>query len=203
VGGVPGVVGDLPDLEQQRIGENALLDRAVIDDIPWCRLDEALPGPAVVGHPIPLGTLVEILLGHEVARQHVPEVVIVLGREHPGERGNIGRGREVEPAEAQAPAELLEVDRSGAGVPDSEVDPAFGLLGPLVEVHAPEGVLGAGQGDRLLGLRARSSSLTKRPKLGFALRQTFGPVHSSPSSAEAMYANQLSSRSTPSRILIA
>jgi hypothetical protein len=35
-----------------------------------CCLDEALPGPQVVGHAVALGALAEILLGHEVARQH-------------------------------------------------------------------------------------------------------------------------------------
>ena len=52
-------------------------------------------------------------------------------------------------------------------------------------------------------LRARSSSLTERPKLGFALRQTSGSVQSSPSSAAAMKANQLSSCRVPSSSLIA
>ena len=52
-------------------------------------------------------------------------------------------------------------------------------------------------------LRARSSSLTERPKLGLALRQTCGSVQSSPSSAEAMKANQLSSCRVPSSSLIA
>jgi hypothetical protein len=52
-------------------------------------------------------------------------------------------------------------------------------------------------------LRARSSALTEIPKLGFALRQTCGSVQSSPSSADAMKANQLSSCSTPSRIFVA
>ena len=40
VGGVPGVVGDLTDLEQGTVGENALLDRAVVDNIARRRLDE-------------------------------------------------------------------------------------------------------------------------------------------------------------------
>ena len=160
------------------VGEDALLDRAVVDDVAGRRLDEALPGPEVVGHAVALGALAEILLGHEVARQHMPEAIVLLGREHPGERGDVGGGREVEAAEAGPPAQLLEVDRSRAGVPGGEVDPALGLLGPLVQVHAPEGVLGAGQGDRLLGL-ARQIVLLDREaeaRVGLAPDLRIGPV---------------------------
>ena len=67
VGRVPGVVGDLPDLEQGGIGQDPLLDRAVVDDVAGGRLDEALPGPEVVGHPVALGALAQIVLRHEVA----------------------------------------------------------------------------------------------------------------------------------------
>jgi hypothetical protein len=44
-------------LEQGGIGENPLLDRAVVDHVTLRRLDEALPGPQVVGHPVALGGL--------------------------------------------------------------------------------------------------------------------------------------------------
>jgi hypothetical protein len=44
VSGVPGVKGNLLDLEQGGIGQDALLDRAIVDDIARRRLDEALPG---------------------------------------------------------------------------------------------------------------------------------------------------------------
>jgi hypothetical protein len=64
---------------------------------------KALQGPEIVGHPVALGALPEIVLGHEVAAQHMPKAVVVLGREHPGKRRDVGGGREVEPAEA-APA---------------------------------------------------------------------------------------------------
>ena len=60
VGRVPGVVGDLLDLEQGGIGEDPLLDRAVVDDIAGGRLDEALPGPEVVGHAVALGALAQV-----------------------------------------------------------------------------------------------------------------------------------------------
>ena len=76
----------------------------------------------------------------------------MVGREHPGERGDVGGGREVEPAKAGAPAQQIERDRTSTGVPGRHVDPALGLLGPLVQMHAPEGVLRAWQGDCLLGL---------------------------------------------------
>jgi hypothetical protein len=33
VGGVPGVVGDLLDVEQRGIGANALLDGGIVDDV--------------------------------------------------------------------------------------------------------------------------------------------------------------------------
>ena len=173
VGGVPGVVGDLLDLEQGSIGEDALLDRAVVDDVARRRLDEALPGPEIVGHAVALGALAEVLLGHEVARQHMPEAIVLLGREHPGERGDVGGGREVEAAEAGPAAQLLEVDRTVAGIPGGEVDPALGLLGPLVEVHAPEGVLGAGQGDRLLGLARQVVLLDREAEARVGLAPDF------------------------------
>jgi hypothetical protein len=51
-------------------------------------------------------------------------------------------------------------------------------------------------------LRARSSSLTESPKFGLALRHTSGSVQSSFSSAAAMKANQLSSRTVRSSTLI-
>ena len=51
VGGVPGVVGDLLDLEQGTVGEDPLLDRAVVDDIARRRLDET-PVPGPVAEPI-------------------------------------------------------------------------------------------------------------------------------------------------------
>ena len=91
-----------------------MLDGAVVDHVAGGGLDEALGGPEVIGPGIALGALPEVLFGHEVARQHVPEAVRVFGREHPGERGDIGRGREVEPTEAQTPAQLLERDRTGS-----------------------------------------------------------------------------------------
>jgi hypothetical protein len=77
VGGVPGVVGDLLDLEQGTVSEDPLLDGAVVDDIAGCGLDEALPGSQVVRYPIALGALAEVLLRREVGRQH--------GRNDPGE----------------------------------------------------------------------------------------------------------------------
>jgi hypothetical protein len=96
------------------------------------------------------------LLGHEVARQHVPEPIFVFGREYPGERGDIGRCRQVKPAKAAPAAQQLEVDRTGAGVPGRHVDPALGLLGPFVQVHAPKGVLRARERHRLLGFAGRA-----------------------------------------------
>jgi hypothetical protein len=54
-----------------------LLDGAVVDDIAGCCLDEAVSGPQVIGHAVALGALPEMLLGHEVGRQH--------GRNDPGE----------------------------------------------------------------------------------------------------------------------
>jgi hypothetical protein len=53
-----------------RLSGDPLPDGAVVDHIAGCCLDEALPGPQVVGHAVALGALAEILLGHEVARQH-------------------------------------------------------------------------------------------------------------------------------------
>ena len=108
----------------------------------------------------------------------MPEAIVLLGREHPGEGGDVGGGREVEAAEAGSPAQLLEVDRTAAGIPGRQVDPALGLLGPFVQVHAPEGVLGAGQGDRLLGL-AREIVLLDREaeaRVGLAPDLRVGPV---------------------------
>ena len=102
----------------------------------------------------------------------------MVGREHPGERGDVGGGREVEAAEARAPAQLIEIDRSITGVPCCHVDPALGLLGPLVQVHAPERVLRAGQRDRLLGL-ARQVILLDREaevRIGLAPHRWIGPV---------------------------
>jgi hypothetical protein len=77
----------------------------------------------------------------------MPEPALVIGREHPGKRGDVGGGGEVEPAEAGPPAQSLEIDRASAGVPGRHFDPALGLLGPLVQVHAPEGILSTGQRD--------------------------------------------------------
>jgi hypothetical protein len=142
------------------------------------------------------------VLGHEVAGEQIPESVVLLGREDPGKRGDVGGGREIETAEAGPATQHLEVDRTGTGIPGGDVDPALGLLGPLVQVHASEGVLRAGQGA-FSALRARSSALTERPKLGLVLRQTSGSVQSSSSSAAAMKANQLSACRTPSSSLIA
>ena len=82
------------------------------------------------------------------------------------------------PPKQVRPRSCLEVDRTGAGVPGREVDPALGLLGPFVQVHAPEGVLGAGQGDRLLGL-AREIVLLDREaeaRVGLAPDLRVGPV---------------------------
>ena len=82
------------------------------------------------------------------------------------------------PPKQRPAAQLLEVDRTGAGVPGGEVDPALGLLGPFVQVHAPEGVLGAGQRDRLLGL-ARQVVLLDREaeaRVGLAPDLGIGPV---------------------------
>ena len=77
VGGVPWVVGDLADLEQRSIGEDPLLDGAVVHDVAGSRLDKTLRGPQVVGHAIALGALTQVLLGHEVAGEHLPEPIVV------------------------------------------------------------------------------------------------------------------------------
>ena len=61
MGGVPRVVSDLADIEDGAVGEDPLLDRAVIDDITCGCLDEALPGPQVVGHAIALAALPQVL----------------------------------------------------------------------------------------------------------------------------------------------
>ena len=178
VGGVPGVVGDLADLEEAAIAPDPLLDRAVVDDVALGRLDEALGGPQVVGDTVALGALPQVLRRHEVVGEHPPEVVVMVGREHPGERGDVGGGREVEPAEARAPAQLLERDRTITGVPGRHVDPALGLLGPFVQMHAPKRVLGAGQGDRLLGLAREVVFLDREPevRIGLAPDRGIGPV---------------------------
>jgi hypothetical protein len=93
----------------------------------------------------------------------------MMGREHPGERGDVGGGREVEAAEAEAPAQLIEIDRIITGVPGRHIDPALGLLGPLVQVHAPERVLRAGQGDRLLGLARQVVRLDREAEVRIGL----------------------------------
>jgi hypothetical protein len=88
-------------------------------------------------------------------------------REDPGEPGGVGHGREVEVAEAAPAAQLLQIDRTGAGVPGGKVDPALGLLGRFVEVHAPAGVLGAGTANAFLALR-EIILITETPKFGLA-----------------------------------
>jgi hypothetical protein len=174
------VVGDLADLKDGAVGEDPLLDGTVVNHVAGGRFDEARPGPEIVGHAVALGASSEVLLGHEVARKHRPEPALVLGWEHPGERGDIGRGREVEPAEAPPAAQQLERDRTITGVPRRHVDPALGLLGPLVEVHAPEGVLGARQGDRLLGFAREVVRLDREPeaRVGIAPDLGIGPAQS-------------------------
>ena len=102
----------------------------------------------------------------------MPQAIVLLGREDPGERGDVGGGREIEAAEARPAAQVLQLDRTIAGVPGGKVEPALGLLGPHVHAQAPEGVLGAGQAMACSALLARSAGLTLRPKLGLALRQT-------------------------------
>ena len=76
------------------------------------------------------------------------------------------------------PRSVLEVDRTIAGIPGGKVDPALGLLGPLVQVHAPEGVLGTGQGDRLLGLAGEIVLLDREAeaRVGLAPDLRIGPV---------------------------
>jgi hypothetical protein len=103
----------------------------------------------------------------------VPEPTLVVGREHPGERGDVAGGREVEPAEAGPPAQLLETDRTIAGIAGRKVDPALGLLGLLVEVHAAERVLRAGQGGRLVGLAGEINLITGMPKFAPGFRNQF------------------------------
>jgi hypothetical protein len=98
----------------------------------------------------------------------------MVGRKDPGERGDIGRGREVEPAEAPPSTQLLEIDRSIAGIPGAHVDPALGLLGPFVQVHAAERVLGSRQGDRLLGLAAEVVLLDRAAEVGVGLAPDLG-----------------------------
>jgi hypothetical protein len=98
------------------------------------------------------------------------ECIAQLAEPEEEECRDVGGGREVEAAEAAAAAQQLEIDRTGAGVPGGEVDPALGLLGPFVQVHAPEGVLGARQRDRLLGFARQVVRLDREPKvrIGFA-----------------------------------
>ena len=69
-------------------------------------------------------------------------------------------------------------DRSIAGVPGRHVDPALGLLGPFVQVHAPEGVLSTRQGDRLLSLARQIVGLDREAEARVGLTPDFwiGPV---------------------------
>ena len=83
------------------------------------------------------------------------------------------------PPKQRRPRRSLEIGgRMLAGVPGGEVDPALGLLGPLVEVHAAEGVLRAGQSDRLLGLAREVVLLDREPevRVGLAPDLGVGPV---------------------------
>jgi hypothetical protein len=57
VGGIPGVVRDRADIGNGAVGENALLDRAIVGHIARGRLDEALPEPEAVGHAVVPGAL--------------------------------------------------------------------------------------------------------------------------------------------------
>src|SRR5688572_17506248 len=106
----------------------------------------------------------------------MPEAVVVVGREDPGERGDIGRGREVEPAEAAPAAQLLKVDRALAGV-----QAARSIQRSACSVHSfrcmrRKAFCAPGRAIAFSALRARSSCLTESPKLGLALRHTFGSV---------------------------
>jgi hypothetical protein len=59
-------------------------------------------------------------------------------------------------------------------VPGGKIDPALGLLGPFVEVHAPEGILGSRQGDRLLGLARQVVRLDREAEARVGLAPDFG-----------------------------
>jgi hypothetical protein len=73
---------------------------------------------------------------------------------------------------------VLQEHPGAAGIPGREIDPALGLLGPFIEVHAPEGILRSGQSDRFLRL-ARQIVLLHREteaRVGLAPDLRVGPV---------------------------
>ena len=76
------------------------------------------------------------------------------------------------------PRKCFEVDRTATGIPGRHVDPALGLLGPFVQVHASEGILGAGQGDRFLGLAREVVLFHRKTEARVRLAPDFwiGPV---------------------------
>ena len=77
----PASLGDLAAHGKRAVGSHALLDRAAATTLPGVASMKPCGGPQVAGHAVALGALAQIVLGHEVARQHVPEPAAVLAFE--------------------------------------------------------------------------------------------------------------------------
>jgi hypothetical protein len=86
VSGIPGIVGDLADVEDGAVSEDSLLDGSVVDDVARGGLDEALGSPHVIGHTIALGALPQVYVNVEhMVRRQFPDLLRDLRRDYPRE----------------------------------------------------------------------------------------------------------------------
>ena len=138
----PPVEGDLADLKAGGQLADVVGNPVVVDDVAGRGRDQPVARPGVVGHAVFAGLLDQLLLGHPEVRQ--PGVVLGLAflvRDAQHKRRDVGGRGQVEPAVGRCALEQLDIERAVAQIPGFDVQPAGVLLGPLVEMQAPERVL--------------------------------------------------------------
>ncbi|MPN35856.1 hypothetical protein SDC9_183358 [bioreactor metagenome] len=103
----PPVEGDLADIEACAELLDEVLDVGVVDNIALRGLQETLAVPQVVGHVITRHPQRKVVLRYPEPRGDPVLLVIPVGREYQHERGDIRRGRQVQPAVAGPALQLV------------------------------------------------------------------------------------------------
>ena len=140
----PAVKGNLPNIEAFAQPLNEFLNVAVVNHIALGGLQRSLALPDIIRHMVAPNAEIEIVFWYPEVRKHHIFTVLILGREHQYEGGNICGGGQIQTSVANPAFQIILVDRERAFVPLVHGHPADGLFDPLVQAQLTESILFTG-----------------------------------------------------------
>ncbi|SPJ41955.1 hypothetical protein CHUV2995_02789 [Corynebacterium diphtheriae subsp. lausannense] len=140
----PTVVGDLPNVVADAEFLDERFDGCVVDYVALSGMQQAFAFPLVVGHMVTVHPKLDVVFRDSEMRHHHIRLGLVPGWEHQHQRGDVGRGCEVQAGVTHPPLQGGKVDGSVAFVPQVHRHPPNRLLHPLVEAQLTEGVFFGG-----------------------------------------------------------